>query len=242
MQRIGLIGRTRARLAAPGVALALALTAGGAGAAECDAGLSALLAETPDIGQLPPDQAVLARQTLRDMAAAARQLSAEGHEIACAATLDAIAKAMTDYKIDLIDREPSGTIKGAEDLIVPEAALDVRDPRLVPLTAEGLAFATREVEGNAVFSYEGERIGEFEGLLSGIGGYATHVVIGHGGFWDMFDDRAAIPINLVRWDRERRLFYVPFGEEALEDAPEYGSAEDGWDAEMNDEYFAGLAE
>lgn len=234
MQPIGLIGTALA-------GLALALAANSAGAAECRTQLSALLEETPDVSQLPPDRAVLARRTLRELATAARQLDADGHEAACIATLDAVARAMTDYKIDLVDPEPAGTIKGAEDQILPEAALDQRDPRLVPLTAEGLAFTTGEVKGNAVFSYEGERVGEFQGLLSGPGGYATHVLIGHGGFWTMFDKRAAIPIETVRWDRDRRLFYIPYGEEELAAAPAYDSDADDWDAAMNDDYYTSLA-
>lgn len=235
MQRIGLTGTALA-------GLALALTPVGAGAAECRAQLSALLEETPDVGQLPPDRAVLARRTLRELATAARQLDADGHEAACIATLDAVAKAMTDYKIDLVDAEPVGAIKGADDQILPEAALDERDPRLVPLTTEGLTFTTQDVKGNAVFSYDGERVGEFEGLLAGQGGYATHAVIGHGGFWTMFDKRAAIPIDLVRWDRERRLFYIPYGEDELAAAPVYDPDADDWDAAMNDEYYASLAQ
>ena len=235
MQRIGLIGATLA-------GLALALASGSAGAAGCRTQLSALLEETPDLSQLPPDRALLARRTLRELAAAARQLDADGHEAACIAALDALAKAMTDYKIDLVGREPAGTIKGAEDQVLPEAALDVRDPRLVPLTVEGLAFTTRAVKGNAVFNYEGERVGEFQGLLSGPDGFATHVMIGHGGFWTMFDKRAAIPIDMVRWDPDRRLFYIPYGEDELAAAPVYDPDADDWDAAMNDEFYASLAE
>lgn len=235
MQRIGLIGTALA-------GLALALAAGSAGAAECRTQLSALLEETPDVSQLPPDRAVLARRTLRELATAARQLDADGHDGACIATLDAVAKAMTDYKIDLVDQGPAGTIKGADDQILSDAALDERDPRLVPLTAEGLAFTTQDVKGNAVFSYDGERVGEFEGLLAGTGGYATHVVIGHGGFWTMFDKRAAIPIDAVRWDRDRRFFYIPYGEDELAAAPVYDPDADAWDATMNDEFYASLAD
>lgn len=228
MQRIGLTG----------VVLALVLGAGHAGAAECETELEAVLAETPDFGGLAPDDEIMARQTVRGLAAAARQLSADGHEAGCIAALDALAMAVTGYHLHLADT-PVGEVKGAEDLSRTDAALDQRDPRLVPITDAELGLATRELEGSSVFSFQGERVGEFEGLLAGRQG-AAHVLIGLGNFWSVFEDTVAVPAALVAWDPQNRLFYVPLTGEELENAPEYQDG-GGWDAALNDDYFARLA-
>jgi hypothetical protein len=231
MQRIGPSGAT----------VALALLASGADAGECLARHEALVAETPDLAALPPARAVPARRTLRDLSAAARRLDAEGHEAACIATLDALARAMTDYTLAAIEREAAGTAGGADERPLPEAAPDERDPRLLPLTAPGLGFTTGELTGNSVVTYGGEHIGEVQGLRTERDGYVSHLVMGHGGFWDMFEQRAAIPVGLVRWDRVRRLVYLPLDEEELDAAPVYGAGGE-WDPEANDEYYASLPE
>lgn len=228
MQRIGLIG----------VAVALVLGAGQAGAAECEPELEAILTETPDLAGLAPDDEIMARQTVRGLAAAARQLAADGHEDACVAALDALAMALTGYHLHVVDA-PVGEVKGAEDLTRTDAALDQRDPRLVPLTDAELGFATRELEGNSVFNFQGERVGEFEGFVAGRQG-AAHVLIGLGNFWSVFEDTVAIPDELVAWDPQNRLFYVPFARDELQNAPEYDDGGD-WDAALNDDYFARLA-
>lgn len=227
MHRIGLVG----------AALALSLNAGWA-AAQCQPELDAVLAETPELGTLPPDDEIMARRTVRGLATAARQLATDGHEAACLEALDALAIALTGYHTYLVDR-PAGAVQGAEDLRTSGAALDERDPRLVPVTEAQLAFATRELTGNSVFSFAGDRIGEFEGFLPGRGEIPGYVLIGTGGFWDVFENRIAVPAALVRWDPKKRLFYVPFGSEQLEGAPEY-DADSGWDAAQNDQYYARL--
>jgi hypothetical protein len=47
-------------------------------------------------------------------------------------------------------------------------------------------------------------------------------------------------MELVRWDRQRGLFYIPFAREELDAAPVYGAGET-WNPEMNDGYYASLA-
>lgn len=229
MHRIVLIGAT----------LALSLNASLA-AAQCETELQAVLAERPQFAELPPDDELIARRNVRGLATAARQLAADGHEAACLEALDALAVALTGYHMHLIDR-PVGEVQGGEDLRATGAALDVRDPRLMPVTEQRLAFATRDLRGNDVFSLSGDVVGEFEGFLTGRGERPGYVLIGTGGFWNVFENRVAVPASLVRWDPEKRLFYVPFGEEQLKNAPEY-DREGGWDAALNDQYYARLVE
>lgn len=221
-----------------GAATVLALAAGPAHA-RCAGELEAVMAEAPEIADLPPDQQLLARETMRDLRSAAHRLNGDGLELACLATVDALAEVMTDYHLAVDEPAPSGTVQGGEDIEETDAALDARDPRLLPLTAADMAFATRDVIGNAVYNYQGEEVGEFAGLRTGRGG-VTHALIEPTDFWSISDDSAAVPVDLVRWDPQHALFYVPLNAEQLQKAPAYASAEGAWDPEMNDRYYAGV--
>lgn len=219
-------------------AVAVLVLAVGSAHARCADELEAVMSEAPEIRDLPPDRQMLARETMRDLRSAAHRLDADGLELACLATVDALAEVMTDYHLAVGASAPTGTVWGGEDVERTDAALDARDPRLLPLTAGDLAFATRDVTGNAVYNYQGEEVGEFTGVRTGRGGI-THVLIEPTDFWSIGDDSAAVPADLVRWDPQHALFYVPLSAEQLQDAPAYESGEGAWDPEMNDRYYAG---
>ena len=69
------------------------------------------------------------------------------------------------------------------------------------------------------------------------GGKATHMIVGHGGFWNIGDDEAAIPLQRMRWDPESEAFYINLTEEQLDNAPDYDQKNGRWVIDKNDGYY-----
>lgn len=228
------------RMMTIGGAVALALVAGSAFAAEsCQSRLQAILSEAPDLTRMPAGQQVLAKRTLRDLRSAAEGLQRDGFEAACNATLDALAKAETEYHLMIAHPEPLGSVMGnaGQPAEAPPAPVAQKD-RLVPFNAAG-PLDTGRLRGSAVYNGNGEIVGDFAGLITTKGGAATHMLIGYGNFWNIFDKEAAVPLDIVKWDPQNGIFYVPLTKKELSEAPEYDKGKN-WQVQANDRYYASL--
>ena len=93
------------------------------------------------------------------------------------------------------------------------------------------------MKGYNVYNYRDEFLGEIDGLLIQAGQAPTHMIVGHGGFLNIGDDEAAIPMDMMRWDPEYEVFYVNLTEEQLENAPDYDLVDGKWVVDDNDAYY-----
>jgi hypothetical protein len=96
---------------------------------------------------------------------------------------------------------------------------------------------TARLEDTDLYSMDGEDIANVQGFLVAQG-KPTHVIVSHGGFWDLGNNDAAIPLDIVRWDPEWQAFFAPLTDERLDEAPAYD--ENAWDAPMNDRFYEAL--
>ena len=110
------------------------------------------------------------------------------------------------------------------------------EPRLITWDAADAEFESEDLIGTNVYNYKNEFLGEIDGLLMR-GGKATHMIIGHGGFWNIGDDDAAIPLQRMRWDPESEAFYINLTEEQLDNAPDYDQKNGRWVIDKKDGYY-----
>ncbi len=160
--------------------------------------------------------------SLRD---AAMQLQADGLDEACLRVVEAMEIAVENYQT----AGPPAAVAARGDVTREQL-----EERLVPLDASEMPINTSRMEGSDLHNYDGEDIGDIEGFLMAQG-QPTHVIVSHGGFWNIGDEDVAIPLDIIRWDPEWQAFFAPLSEEDLDSAPEFD--ESAWDTNANDEFY-----
>jgi hypothetical protein len=164
----------------------------------------------------------LALNSLRD---AAVQLQADGLDEACLRVVEAMEIAIENY-------QTAGP--PAEMAARGEVTREQLKERLVPLDASEMPINTARIEDSDVHNFDGEDIGNIEGFLMAQG-RPTHIIVSHGGFWNIGGEDVAIPVDIVRWDPEWQAFFVPLSGDDLDQAPEYD--ERAWDTSVNDQFY-----
>ena len=160
--------------------------------------------------------------SLRD---AAMQLQADGLDEACLRVVEAMEIAVENYQT----AGPPAAMAARG-----EVTREQLEQRLVPLDASEMPINTARIEGSDLHNFEGEDIGDIEGFLMSQG-QPTHVIVSHGGFWNIGDEDVAIPLDIVRWDPEWQVLFAPLTGDDLDAAPEYD--ERVWDTNINDEFY-----
>lgn len=122
-----------------------------------------------------------------------------------------------------------------------DAAAALRE-RLISVTESDLLFDTSDLEGYNVYNLTNEFLGEIDGMLTRAGDAPTHMIVGHGGFLNIGDKEAAIPLKSMMWDPEEEVFYVNMTEEQLEKAPDYDMKDGKWVIDENDAYYQTVEE
>ncbi|HEU0222784.1 MAG TPA: PRC-barrel domain-containing protein [Paracoccaceae bacterium] len=239
------------------IAAALAALAAGPAGAECAARLERLEEQAEAASQ----EEAAKRALMADLAVIARRLAEAGDAQGCATlatALEALGGAAADARP--LGRTRSLAMSGlneAQPAATPAALVTDAPPALAePATgrrAEILArivgfkqvramFDTAELLGREVYNLEGDHLGEVDGLLVTNGDWASHLIIGHGGFWGIGERAAAIPIAWVMWDAEARIFYLDLSPAELDSAPDYERRYGSWVVDANDAYFAAISE
>lgn len=183
------------------------------------------------------EQTVAAYQTYEPVAGAATMGATTGGagtvttETTGAATVGTAGAATTDVTT-------TGTV--ATRGIVTRPTIGEYSPeqvqaRAVPLAQSDISMNTDELQDRDIYSFTGEDVGDFEGMLISQG-QPTHIIVSHGGFLNIGSNDVAIPVELVSWDPEWQSFVVPFTEDQLDEAPDYDRSAD-WDWTGNDRYW-----
>ena len=167
------------------------------------------------------------RQVIQNLRDAAQGLRAQGREEACAEVVEVMHEVSETYRADM--KKMDGDRKFGMEW------KDI-EPRLITWDAADAEFESEDLIGTNVYNYKNEFLGEVDGLLMR-GGKGTHMIVGHGGFWNIGDDEAAIPLKNMRWDPESEAFYINLTEEQLDNAPDYDQENGRWVIDKNDGYF-----
>ncbi len=175
--------------------------------------------------------------SLRD---SAMQLQAQGLDEACLQVVDAMETAIASFEGG--DTQAAGTMGAAGGMAGAmatrgEVTREQLQQRLVPLDSSDMPINTARLEGTDLYSMSGDDIGNVEGFLMAQG-KPTHMIVSHGGFWDIGDNDVAIPLSIVRWDPEWQTFFAPLTDEQLDEAPDYD--ESAWDVNANDTFYSKL--
>lgn len=179
------------------------------------------------------------RNIVRDLQSSAIRLKAIGDDEGC----EAVVQAMNTVAANSAETMKDGAATEGDAAAATDA--EVRgDPRerVVAIDKADVTFNTSSLKGVNVYNYKDEFLGEVDGLLVRTGQAPTHLIIGHGGFWNIGDEEAAIPLNKLKWDPEWDVFYVDMTEEQLDNAPDYDMTNGEWRADENDSYYGKLAE
>lgn len=228
---------------------AVAALAGGSAYAQCDQRIQGMQQQHGEFfigGGLGFEQG---RPVLRDLRDAAFRLQQQGLEEACESVVDAMEQTIAAYEV-YGDQAGAATMAPADTTVEGAARTGVVggttatrgvftpeeiQARSVPLSQSDISMNTDEMQNRDIYSFNGEDLGDFEGLLISQG-QPTHIVVSHGGFFSIGDDDVAIPVDMVSWDPEWQVFVVPFTEDQLDEAPDYNRTAD-WDVTGNDEYW-----
>lgn len=166
------------------------------------------------------------RAVVRDLRSAAIGLKRQGHEGACrevVAVLNDVAKEYMEAQ------------KSAGTEAKPMSREEV-EAKVVAVGAQAEVLGTDELVGTNVYNYTGEFLGEVDGVLMR-GGKASHMIVGHGGFWNIGDQEAAIPLDRLKMHPDSGAIYVNMTEEQLEKAPDYDKKDGRWVSEKNDQFY-----
>ena len=99
-----------------------------------------------------------------------------------------------------------------------------------------------KVQGTAVHSLEGERLGHVEDvMIHKVSGQVAFAILSFGGFMGMGEKFHPLPWSVLTYDTGRYGYVVPLGKEQLERAPSYDKEEltnddNGWGQRVNDYY------
>lgn len=100
----------------------------------------------------------------------------------------------------------------------PEEVRAEIEARTITLAEAGMVIDTTNLAGVNVYSFENRSLGEADGLLISAERGATHLIVAHGGFWNIGESRTAIPLEEVRWNPENQVFHVDLTPEQLAEA------------------------
>jgi sporulation protein YlmC with PRC-barrel domain len=79
-----------------------------------------------------------------------------------------------------------------------------------------------KVEGTAVYSPAGEKLGSIEDLMiDKVSGQVRYAVLEFGGFLGMGTDRYPLPWSMLKYDTQKEGYVVPLDKERLSAAPKY---------------------
>jgi sporulation protein YlmC with PRC-barrel domain len=112
--------------------------------------------------------------------------------------------------------------------------------RLVAWVTHEHGMGLDELEGTNVYNFQGEFIAEVEGLLQDRNGQRSHMILSHGGFWDIGDKEVAVPVDKFHFDPEDEVLYLAMSEDELEAAPDYEQQDGQWRRVENDRYYEDL--
>ena len=169
-----------------------------------------------------------ARAVVRDLRNAAIALKQQGNEEACRDVVAVLNDLAADYKEAAKDNGTAATMELSEI-----------EAGVVILETSDTTLDTDSLVGVNVRNYKGEFLGEVDGVMMR-GGKLTHMIVGHGGFWNIGDDEAAIPISKIKWHPETEVMYINMTEEQLEKAPDYDRKDGKWVVDNNDGYYNDL--
>lgn len=89
--------------------------------------------------------------------------------------------------------------------------------------------ASNKVEGTAVFSRDGERLGSVHNfMVDKASGQVAYAVMSFGGFLGIGDSYHPLPWNSLTYDTAKGGYVVDLDRSRLENAPTYRSNEDPW--------------
>ncbi len=166
---------------------------------------------------------------LSDLRDSAMQLQAQNLDEACLRVVDAMEIAIESY-------QGAGAGAGASAAVTTRGdfSREQLEERLVSIDASEMPINTARMEGVDVYSMDGEDIGNVEGFLMSQG-KPTHMIVSHGGFWDIGDAEVALPLDIVRWDPEWQTFFAPLTDDQMDEAPDYDAG--AWDTGTNDQFY-----
>lgn len=161
---------------------------------------------------------------LSDLRDSAMQLEAQNLDEACLKVVEAMEIAIENFQ-----GAAPGTMAARGEFTREQI-----EQRLVAVDASEMPINTAEMEGVDLYSLDGEDIGNVEGFLMAQG-RPTHMIVSHGGFWDIGDADIAIPLDIVKWDPEWQTFFAPLTDEQMDEAPDYDAG--AWDTNANDQFY-----
>lgn len=205
------------------------------------------------------------RSTLRDLRSAASRMAATGNNEACQSIVGVMHEIADDETAAMeraaeeraaaTDDEPTASeeaekmakdaVEGAKDVAddvadrTEELAREI-EARVVAFTESNSLINSSDLIGYNVYNYKDEFLGEIDGMLTRAGSAPTHLIVGHGGFLNIGDREAAIPVDKMKWDPKYEVFYVDISEEALDNAPDYDMVDGKWKVDANDAYYNSL--
>ena len=105
--------------------------------------------------------------------------------------------------------------------------------------------SSRRVEGTAVVSRDGEKIGEVHSLLiNKLSGTVSFALISHGGFLGLNESYHPVPWSVLDYEVDAEGYVTPLTRQELENAPKMKLDDDErpcrWDAEEIEGYYSNL--
>lgn len=89
-------------------------------------------------------------------------------------------------------------------------------------TTTGDVISSEKVEGTAVYSTSGDKLGSIDDLMiDKRSGQVRYAVLEFGGFLGIGKDRYPLPWSVLQYDTSKEGYIVPLDKARLEDAPRY---------------------
>jgi hypothetical protein len=99
----------------------------------------------------------------------------------------------------------------------------------VPIDETNRLIASNKVEGTAVYSRQGERLGQvYNFMVDKYSGQVAYAVMSFGGFLGIGESYHPLPWEALDYDVNMGGFVVELDRSQLEGAPYYGRDEDPW--------------
>ena len=119
-----------------------------------------------------------------------------------------------------------------------------QDDGVTPARPEHPLIPAERVNGAAVFSLSGEKLGRIEDVaIEKVSGQVAYALLSFGGFLGVGEHYHPVPWRLLRYDVERRGYVIPCEKAQLEAAPSFRADDlSGWSDEHSRiaifEYYA----
>jgi len=102
-------------------------------------------------------------------------------------------------------------------------------------------FSEDDLIGYNIYTPSYDYVAEIDGVIHGEDERITHLVVSYGGFWNIGDKEAALPVDLVGYSVATDTFFADITEEQLEDAPDWDYEDGEWvsdqPADENDAWY-----